>query len=112
MAKSFIIETSARHVHLTKEAVNILFGKNYKLTPSNGVASVKVAKLPAGEYDVVTALPVVASVDHVEKEPGVFLVELTVTNLINDQTGWLYKKVYNYIFTLKCLNITLHKIFK
>ena len=28
-------------------------GKNYKLTPSNGVASVKVAKLPAGEYDVV-----------------------------------------------------------
>ncbi len=33
MAKSFIIETSARHVHLTKEAVNILFGKNYKLTP-------------------------------------------------------------------------------
>ena len=28
-------------------------GKNYKLTPSTGVASVKVAKLPAGEYDVV-----------------------------------------------------------
>ena len=30
-------------------------GKNYKLTPSNGVASVKVPKLPAGEYDVVAS---------------------------------------------------------
>ena len=30
-------------------------GKNYKLTPSNGVASVKVANLGAGEYDVVAS---------------------------------------------------------
>ena len=30
-------------------------GKNYKLTPSNGVASVKVPKLAVGEYDVVAS---------------------------------------------------------
>ena len=28
-----IIETSARHVHLTREHVDILFGKGYQLTP-------------------------------------------------------------------------------
>ncbi len=29
----FIVETSARHVHLTQEAVEILFGKGHELTP-------------------------------------------------------------------------------
>ena len=33
MLKSFTVETSSRHVHLTEEAIDILFGKNYKLTP-------------------------------------------------------------------------------
>ncbi len=32
MAKNFLVETSARHVHLTKEAVEILFGKGHELT--------------------------------------------------------------------------------
>ena len=29
---SFMIETSARHIHLTQETVEILFGKGYQLT--------------------------------------------------------------------------------
>ena len=32
MAKEFIVETSARHVHVTKETLETLFGKGYELT--------------------------------------------------------------------------------
>lgn len=32
MAKDFIVETSARHVHVTKETLETLFGKGYELT--------------------------------------------------------------------------------
>lgn len=32
MANNFLVETSARHVHLTAEAVEILFGKGHELT--------------------------------------------------------------------------------
>ena len=32
MAKNILVETSARHVHLTQEAVNALFGEGYQLT--------------------------------------------------------------------------------
>lgn len=31
MSKKFIVETSARHVHVTKEALEILFGKGASL---------------------------------------------------------------------------------
>ena len=30
--KEFIVETSARHIHLSREAVDVLFGKGYELT--------------------------------------------------------------------------------
>ena len=50
------------------------------LTPERGIAV-------AREDDVVCALLVVASVNHVEEEPGVFFVEVTTPNLINDDTG-------------------------
>lgn len=33
-----IIETSARHVHLTREHVDILFGKGYQLTPKKALS--------------------------------------------------------------------------
>jgi len=38
-----IIETSARHVHLTREHLDILFGKGYELT-------VKKALSQPGQY--------------------------------------------------------------
>ena len=41
----------------------------------------------AGEDDVVSPFLVVAPVNQVKEEPGVLLVELTVANLINDETG-------------------------
>jgi len=33
MRKPVLIETSARHAHLSREALDILFGKGYELTP-------------------------------------------------------------------------------
>ena len=32
MAKEFMVETSARHVHVTQETLEVLFGKGYQLT--------------------------------------------------------------------------------
>ena len=32
MAKQILVETSARHVHLSREDLDILFGKGYALT--------------------------------------------------------------------------------
>ena len=32
MAKNFIVETSARHIHVTQEHLEILFGKGHELT--------------------------------------------------------------------------------
>ena len=31
--EKILIETSARHVHVTREQVDILFGEGYQLTP-------------------------------------------------------------------------------
>ena len=50
------------------------------LTPERAIAV-------AREDDVVRALLVVAPVNHVEEEPGVFFVEVATPNLINDETG-------------------------
>ena len=35
---NFIVETSARHVHLTDEHIEILFGKGHKLTPKKDLS--------------------------------------------------------------------------
>ena len=32
MANKVLVETSARHVHVTREVLDILFGKDYELT--------------------------------------------------------------------------------
>ena len=32
MANEFLVEISARHVHVTKETLEVLFGKGYELT--------------------------------------------------------------------------------
>ena len=38
MADKFIVETSARHVHLTEEHIKILFGENATLTPKKDLS--------------------------------------------------------------------------
>lgn len=38
MDNKFIIETSARHAHVTEEALEILFGKGHKLTPKKDLS--------------------------------------------------------------------------
>ncbi len=38
MAKEVLVEISARHVHVTDEALEILFGKGYKLTPKKNLS--------------------------------------------------------------------------
>ena len=38
MAKKFIVETSARHVHLTDADLEVLFGKGAKLTPKKDLS--------------------------------------------------------------------------
>ena len=38
MAKEVLVEISARHVHVTDEALEILFGKGHKLTPKKDLS--------------------------------------------------------------------------
>lgn len=38
MSNKVLIETSARHVHVTKEVLEILFGKGHKLTPKKDLS--------------------------------------------------------------------------
>ncbi len=38
MAKEVLVEVSARHVHVTREALDILFGKDYELTPKKALS--------------------------------------------------------------------------
>ena len=51
------------------------------------VASPMRWMLVAGKDNVEVAFLVVPSVNEVKEQPGILLVELTVTNLINNQTG-------------------------
>ncbi len=38
MAKEVLVEVSARHVHVTREALDILYGKGYELTPKKALS--------------------------------------------------------------------------
>ncbi len=38
MSKSILLETSARHLHVTREALDILFGEGYELTPKKDLS--------------------------------------------------------------------------
>ena len=38
MSKSIILETSARHLHVTREVLDILFGEGYELTPKKDLS--------------------------------------------------------------------------
>ena len=64
MAKNFIVETSARHVHVTKDDVKVLFGDGYELTkkvdlsqPGQFACEEQVTiKGPKGEFERVRIL--------------------------------------------------------
>lgn len=79
MVKSFIIETSARHVHLSKEAVNILFGKDYKLTPRKYLSQ-------PGQYvcservDIIGLKSTIKSVSVIGPERTYVQVEISLTD--------------------------------
>ena len=38
MAKQLLVETSARHIHVSREHLDILFGKGYELTPKKDLS--------------------------------------------------------------------------
>ncbi len=74
MENSFIVETSARHVHVTKEHLEILFGKGYELTkkkdlsqPGQFACSERVAVIGTkGQFPAVSILGPVRSATQVE----------------------------------------------
>ena len=53
MKKEVLIETSARHVHVTREALDILFGEGYEFTPKPGVE-------PKGQWAVQERVELIA----------------------------------------------------
>lgn len=38
MSKEVLVEVSARHIHLSKEALDVLFGEGYELTPKKALS--------------------------------------------------------------------------
>ncbi len=74
MEKTVLVETSARHVHVTKEALEILFGEGYELTkkkdlsqPGQFACEERVAVTgPKGSFPAVSILGPVRSANQVE----------------------------------------------
>ena len=74
MENKFIVETSARHVHVTKEHLDILFGEGYELTkkkdlsqPGQFACNERVAVIGAkGQFPAVSILGPVRTATQVE----------------------------------------------
>ena len=74
MENKFIVETSARHVHVTKEHLDILFGEEYELTkkkdlsqPGQFACNERVAVIGAkGQFPAVSILGPVRTATQVE----------------------------------------------
>lgn len=74
MDNSFLVETSARHVHVTKEHLDILFGEGYELTkkkdlsqPGQFACNERVAVIGTkGQFPAVSILGPVRSATQVE----------------------------------------------
>lgn len=74
MDKKIMVETSARHVHVTTEALNILFGEGYELTkkkdlsqPGQFACNERVAVVgPKNQFPAVSILGPVRSAVQVE----------------------------------------------
>ena len=74
MEKTVLIETSARHVHVTKEALAILFGEGHELTkkkdlsqPGQFACEERIAVIgPKGQFPAVSILGPVRPANQVE----------------------------------------------
>ena len=74
MEKKVLVETSARHVHVTREALDILFGEGYELTvkkelsqPGQFASNERVAVIgPKGNFPAVSILGPVRPENQVE----------------------------------------------
>ena len=74
MEKKVLVETSARHVHVTREALDILFGEGYELTvkkelsqPGQFASNERVAVIgPKGSFPAVSILGPVRPENQVE----------------------------------------------
>lgn len=74
MENKFIVETSARHVHVTKEHLDILFGEGYEITkkkdlsqPGQFACNERVAVIGAkGQFPAVSILGPVRTATQVE----------------------------------------------
>lgn len=74
MENKVLVETSARHVHVTKEALEILFGEGYELTkkkdlsqPGQFASNERVAVVgPKNQFPAVSILGPVRNVNQVE----------------------------------------------
>ena len=74
MEKTVLVETSARHVHVTKEALEVLFGEGYELTkkkdlsqPGQFACNERVAVIGAkGQFPAVSILGPVRTATQVE----------------------------------------------
>lgn len=74
MEKKVLVETSARHVHVTREALDILFGEGYELTvkkelsqPGQFASNERVAVVgPKGSFPAVSILGPVRPENQVE----------------------------------------------
>lgn len=74
MEKTVLIETSARHVHVTKEALAVLFGDGYELTkkkdlsqPGQFACEERIAVIgPKGQFPAVSILGPVRPANQVE----------------------------------------------
>lgn len=79
MSNQVLVETSARHVHLTREALEILFGEGYELTPKKWLSQ-------PGEFastsrvDVVGSRKTLAGVSVLGPVRRVNQVELSLTD--------------------------------
>ena len=68
MKKEVLIETSARHVHVSREALDILFGEGYELTKKKDLSQ-------PGQYACEERVAVIGPKGEVEIEDGVIVAK-------------------------------------
>ena len=86
MEKKVLVETSARHVHVTREALDILFGEGYELT-------VKKELSQPGQFASNERVAVIGLIACVA---GLGLAPLWAQNIINDAVAPIIRHIGEY----------------